>query len=878
MSLFPRDSTGDHICGCYVVSNYKRRYLPQCQLKSHTTINPVCYTTKLTQVFQNSNQEELLEARYTFPLFDGIAVSGYTITYGGKCITGVVKQKDDAKKTYQAALERGDAAGLLESLPAGVFGVTLANIPARANIAVDILYCGELKHDAGIDGLRYILPTSIAPRYGSYPGELMTSNTVNNGGLRIEVDIDMGRSAVRKVQSPSHPIAVSMGGLSASDGDPQAPFQSSQASATLTQGNTELAGDFVLQLLVDDMKRPQAILETHALLVGQRAVMTTLVPNFVLETAHPELIFLADQSGSMSGSKNMSLVAALKVFIKSMPLGVRFNICAFGNSFNFLWPQSQPYSERHADEALAFVNTFSASYGGTQILEPMQEAFKRRLQDLPLEIMLLTDGEIWDESALFGFINEQIRDKAIHGRVFTLGIGHDVSHTLVEGVARAGNGFAQFVTQNEDLDQKVIRMLKGSLYAHTRDYELELHFDDTEGFEIVEKVRDCLLVTERPPEVNSTPSTPVSFFDTAVSPDSNGHKSQSDRYAHLPKLETPKILQTPSDIPPLYPWNRTTAYILLGPDSPQKDIVSLTLRATAPQGPIELNIPIQGTQSGVSIHTLAARKAIQDVEEGRGWLDKASVGGKPLKLHHQSRFDEITEREAVRLGERFQVAGKWTSFVAVQDNSNEQVPAPSGGLFGMASMVPPPGGTSFGAPSQMQGALFGSASGAQNLTGGQSLQQNNSRKFMSQGSPFAAAAPVSRNRRRVAEKGEERDGDMGFGLFGGFPCPPPAPSPSDILHRIIDLQKFSGAWSNVHEIITLIDVGKSSVSRMQFGPDDDITATIFVVAYLENQLKSKKDVWEMVVAKARSWLRGKGVKVDELVTIAAKHIKESGTF
>lgn len=48
-------------------------------------------------------------------------------------------------------------------------------------------------------------------------------------------------------------------------------------------------------------------------------------------------------------------------------------------------------------------------------------------------------------------------------RVFALGIGNSVSSALIEGVARAGNGFAQSVGEGEKLDGKVIRMLRGAL-------------------------------------------------------------------------------------------------------------------------------------------------------------------------------------------------------------------------------------------------------------------------------------------------------------------------------------------------------------------------------------------------------------------------------
>ena len=679
----------NHICGLYFNEGYKRFYLPQVELKSHTTINPVSFTTTLKQTFDSPNEAAISQVRYTFPLYDGVAVNAYSISYADKVIHGIVQQKDEAKKTYQAAVDRGETAGLLESLPAGVFGVTLGNVPAKTSIVVDITYCGELKHDAAIDGLRYMLPASIAPRYGNYPGEVLKSNATSKGGISITVDVDMASSAIRKVQSPSHPIAVSMGVLSTAEEGDKAPFDSSQASATLTRGSTELADDFVLQLLIDDTSKPQAILETHPELPNQRALMTTLVPKFALESANPEIVFIADQSGSMSGSKNDALVKALRVFLKSLPLGVRFNICAFGNDFKFLFPNSQAYNEANLKTALKFVDSFKAHYGGTEILKPITAAFKQHLSDLPLEVMLLTDGEIWDERGVFDYVNQQIAEKKVDARVFALGIGTDVSHTLVEGVARAGNGFAQFVTQNEDTDQKVVRMLKGALYAHTKEYEIEVHYDDKDedkmsdedDFEIVEKVNDCLKITEPPPEYSekgksdNAGSKPLSFFDASADLDKPTTSDEpADRYAHLAAIETPKLLQAPNTIPPLFPFNRTTLYLLLGPDTPQKKVTSVTLRAKSPQGPLELSIPVYSVDSidATTIHQLAARKATQDLEEGRGWLQSASIDNVQVKTKFASRFDELVERECVRLGEKFQVAGKWTSFVAVEDNGEKE--------------------------------------------------------------------------------------------------------------------------------------------------------------------------------------------------------------
>ena len=79
-----------------------------------------------------------------------------------------------------------------------------------------------------------------------------------------------------------------------------------------------------------------------------------------------------------------------------------------------------------------------------------------------------------------------------------------MSHSLIEGVARAGNGFSQAVAEGEKMDQKVVRMLKGALSPHVNDYTLEVKYtekkktvDADEGdddYEIIEKVADSLNV------------------------------------------------------------------------------------------------------------------------------------------------------------------------------------------------------------------------------------------------------------------------------------------------------------------------------------------------------------------------------------------------
>lgn len=105
------------ICGLYFNTTgplesprqNRHHYLPQIKLDSHISFTPVCYTTVLKQYLQNTSTETISEAKYCFPLYDGVAVCGYTIKFGNKTLKGVVQEKNKARKTYQDAVDRSVA-------------------------------------------------------------------------------------------------------------------------------------------------------------------------------------------------------------------------------------------------------------------------------------------------------------------------------------------------------------------------------------------------------------------------------------------------------------------------------------------------------------------------------------------------------------------------------------------------------------------------------------------------------------------------------------------------------------------------------------------------------------------------------------------------
>lgn len=751
------------LCGCFTIVKSVRKYLPQVRVHAHTTILASTSRTTLTQTFQNSNPDKAIdELRYVFPLYDGVSVVAFTCTVGERVIKGVVKEREKAKQVYKEAKERGETAGLLEQSfeAADVFTTTIGNVPAGEKVKVEITYLGELKHDAEVDGVRFTIPTNIVPRYGNADSLNAGKTPIKDGGFTVTVDAEMPHgSAIKSIQSPSHPISVNIGTTStAADADPSL----QKASATLSLASAELDKDFVLLVVATNLGNPTAVLETHATIPNQRALMTTLVPKFNLPAEKPEIVFVCDRSGSMSG-QIPDLQNALQIFLKSLPVGVKFNICSFGTRHYFLWDKSQSYNQESLDKAVKHVKKFTANYGGTEMYRPVAETIKRRYKDMNLEIFLLTDGEIWDQEKLFTLINENVEESKGAIRVFTLGVGSGASTSLIEGAARAGRGFAQSVNDNEKMDKKVVRMLKGSLFPHITDYSLEIKYeketeaetDADDDFEVIEKVLDGLTIetTGEDQPIPEAPKKPISLFNPDHKDDdtemTDAPVGIDNKFDHLPTVSVPRYLQTPSEIPPLFPFNRTTAYVLLSDETPNQKPKSVLLKGTSSHGPLELEIPITVlTDKGTTIHQLAARKEVKELEEGRGWLAHAKDGsGALLKTKFEGRYQDLVEREAVRLGVEYQVGGKWCSFVAVQANAGEEEKEVEG--FEVVEQESAPAQpVGFGGPQQVL--------------------------MRSRAAPGGGGPPM-RSAVAAASFGAPPGGAL---QSFGAPCPPPAPAPS----------------------------------------------------------------------------------------------------
>lgn len=220
-------------------------------------------------------------------------------------------------------------------------------------------------------------------------------------------------------------------------------------------------------------------------------------------------------------------------------------------------------------------------------------------------------------------------------RVFSLGIGIHVSSAVVEGIARAGNGECYFAVESEAIIGKCSKLLRAGRSSFVEDISID--------WGILEGTQDRSTGNRVPFSVNFADSVPV-------------------------QLAPPPVLQqTPHQITKIFPGMRFVVFALTSQRRIPRQVV-LRGRLDDGGGRIEIVVPVSSVRLFNErspdiplVHTLAARQLITDLVEDRAPL--------PIAVNPSTSAEEIRKAAVVRLGVQYQLASRYTSFVAVDDGA-----------------------------------------------------------------------------------------------------------------------------------------------------------------------------------------------------------------
>ncbi|XP_077168129.1 von Willebrand factor A domain-containing protein 5B1 isoform X3 [Paroedura picta] len=213
-----------------------------------------------------------------------------------------------------------------------------------------------------------------------------------------------------------------------------------------------------------------------------------------LRKTQGEFIFLVDRSGSMSGVNINRVKDALLVILKSLMPTCLFNVIGFGSTFKALFPSSQAYSEENLVVACESIKKIRADMGGTNVLSPLKWIIRQPIhRGHPRLLFLLTDGAVSNT----GKVIELVRNNSFSTRCYTFGIGQNACRRLVNGLASVSKGSAEFLTEGERLQPKMIKSLKKAMAPIVSDVSVEWVFPETTEVLISPLSASCLFPGDR---------------------------------------------------------------------------------------------------------------------------------------------------------------------------------------------------------------------------------------------------------------------------------------------------------------------------------------------------------------------------------------------
>ena len=429
----------------------------------------------IRQRYRNEEKRPI-EAIYTFPLPSDAVLVGFAMECAGRRLESEVKEREEAFHLYDEAISKGHGGALLDQERKNVFTANVGNLLPDEETVIEIAYVQRLAADEG--ALRLMIPTLVAPRYipgtpaGDRTGHGAAQPTTRvpdadrispaignvSYGLSLDVVFDVGGPV--SVESPSHAITLRT---------------DTAGRVQVGMKNDDVALDRDVVLLASRTSGEGAGIVADRRGEGEGTFALTVVPDLFRgnRPASTDAVFVVDVSGSMQGASIEQARSALRLCLRHLVEGDRFNVIAFASHHHAFRPSLVPFTQRTLEEADRWVAQLQAN-GGTEILEPLLAA-TAALTDTRREriVMLLTDGQVGNEAEILSRMLDK-PGKLEKIRAYTFGIGTNVSDLLLRELARRTKGAAEFIHPGERIDEKVTAQFARAVAPRVDDVSLKL--------------------------------------------------------------------------------------------------------------------------------------------------------------------------------------------------------------------------------------------------------------------------------------------------------------------------------------------------------------------------------------------------------------------
>lgn len=439
--------------------------LPVKGLDLKTKITGLVYETTVRQTYVNRYNRPL-EATYIFPLPDRGAVGDFKMIVGGREIDGVLKERGQARREYQQAIESGHRASIVEEERPDTFSMRVGNVEAGEEITIEFKVTGPLIFADGEATFRF--PLVVAPRY--IPGTPLEGGNVGDGTASDTDAVPDASRITPPVLLPGFPSPVALsiecelvgGDLAVSN------VRSSLHAVTVSQGNgihhiaiqpgEKVNRDFILRFDVGQDDVQSAATYTKDADGQGGTFMLTLVPPKTAqgEELPRDIVFVLDRSGSMGGWKMVAARRALGRMLDTLTPKDRFQIIVFDNASTKFGHELVEGNNRNRYRAIEDLSKVEAR-GGTEMAMPIFEGLDMLsggYQDRRRMLVLVTDGQVGNEQQIIAGVQQRQKNVNIH----TVGIDQAVNAGFLNRLADIGGGRCELVESEDRLDDAMGRI------------------------------------------------------------------------------------------------------------------------------------------------------------------------------------------------------------------------------------------------------------------------------------------------------------------------------------------------------------------------------------------------------------------------------------
>ncbi len=387
-------------------------------------------------------------------------VRGFEVRAGDRCIRSQWRDRAEARKTYEDALDEGHLSALAEAHRDGLHTLALGQIRPGERVCVRLEVV--LGVDLRDDGLTFRFPLTFPPNYhpevrawreGSRGGQ--TWGEAEGDGLILpEWRWDDGPThtvsaaltiacpaTVRHVHSPSHRIGV--------------PARKGHDVEVVLEANE---GDRPNRDFVVDVawERNAASLFRSDALDGLGEGWVVLVPSHAVSLQAPSepvpVVIVVDVSGSMAGPPLDAARKAVLAALTGLAPGQPFEIIAFDDTTASCFGRLQLAAETTLDVARRWVRRLSAG-GGTR-LDAALDAASDALAGRRGEVLLVTDGQAWEEDRLVA----RARQRGVP--VWAVGIGAAAQDRLLHALSVETGADARLVGPRDDVARTTLELFQ----------------------------------------------------------------------------------------------------------------------------------------------------------------------------------------------------------------------------------------------------------------------------------------------------------------------------------------------------------------------------------------------------------------------------------